>query len=98
LVGIPIFLAALVVWCRGKTVQVVPPSILPSRAKLIWVMILIGIPAIFFAKVLWNLQYAGSVRSVFVVLYYGVTQAGALLMIATLFLGMHHLVLLRMKK
>jgi hypothetical protein len=87
LVGFPLFLLLAWWWCRKAEKQPSPLPEMSARAILFWRVLLLAIPAVFGVHIVWQLFDVSSTRSIFRVLYFGVTRCGLLLMIALFVLG-----------
>ena len=94
-VGLPLFLILAWAWCRNAETSDVPNPVFPPRSILVWRLLLVAIPVITSLLMLWQLADATTTRSIFRTLYYGVTRAGLILLVAMLILGVHYRVMLR---
>jgi hypothetical protein len=90
-VGFPIFLILLMYWCKISGTGVAPASTLTRPAKFFWRAVLLAILIVMSLQIIWNLVNALSLREVFGALYFGVTQAGLLYLLALAALGLHFL-------
>jgi hypothetical protein len=90
-VGMPIFLLVLYAWYRKSTIGDLPRATLSRSARVLWRTVFLLMPAIVLGHMTWQLLDATTTRSIFRTLFFGVTRAGLLLMIALLILGLQYL-------
>ena len=86
-VGFPIFLLLFASWFWRSKEYTVPPPVLTRSLRLFWIAVLTLIPLGFITIMLIDLALAPSSRSVFRVLFAGVTRAGLALMVLLLCYG-----------
>lgn len=90
-VGFPVFLILFGYWCKISEVRNAQEATLSARSVFFWRALLIAIPMVISAQMIWNLFLVSSPRSIFGVLYFGVTQAGLMFLVAFLILGLQYL-------
>lgn len=91
IVGFPLFLILFGHWCKSSEVRNAAEKTLSARSVFFWRTLLMAIPLVMSAQMIWNLFQFNSPRGVFGVLYFGVTQAGLMFLVAFSMLGVQYL-------